>query len=90
MGTFLHFTRHKDLEVQVRVLHGIGCLCLRKPQLLMASKVKSMVEASLLEQSPRLKEAILKVLAELLEGEDAKAKQSGTHLTLHKHLADNN
>jgi hypothetical protein len=76
MSTFLHFTKHKDLEVQVRVLYGVGCLCLRKPQLLMAPKVKSVVETALTEQSPRLKEAMLKVLAELLEGEDAKAKQS--------------
>lgn len=43
----------------------------------MAARIKSIVESALTEQSPRLKETMLKVLAELLEGEDAKAKQSG-------------
>lgn len=83
LEAFLVFSKHQDLEIGVRALHGIGCLCLRKPQLLASPKVKAVIDMALIDASSyRRKEAILRVLADMLEGEDAKARQSSKPLLI--------
>lgn len=76
LEAFLVFSKHQDIEIGVRALHGLGCLCLRKPQLATSPKVKAIIEMALSDSSYRRKEAMLRVLADMLEGEDDKAKLS--------------
>lgn len=76
----MEYTRHKEMEIGVRALQGVGSLFLRKPRLLVNPKVKSIIDAALMERShTRYKEAMLRLFTDLLFAEEVKANQSGVN-----------